>query len=133
MFESEFERNLYALRQEKLKQIAGLPPQQANAGSPGLGQQAYPNTFKPPAGYPLRTIPQIRASWDGSTGEQLEAERIPLAVAGRIMAIRQQGKAGFATLQQDGAAAADLCAQRRGGRCGRLSCTSCSTWAITLA
>ncbi|MGA8111290.1 MAG: OB-fold nucleic acid binding domain-containing protein, partial [Acidobacteriaceae bacterium] len=90
MFESEFERSLYALRQEKLKQIAGL------------GQAAYPNTFRPPVDHPLRTIPEIRAGWDSSTGEQLEAERIPVAVAGRIMAIRQQGKAGFATLQQEG-------------------------------
>jgi lysyl-tRNA synthetase class 2 len=90
VFESDFERSLYALRQEKLKQISGL------------NQQAYPNTFQPPVGYPLQTIPQIRGSWDGSTGEQLEAERNQAAVAGRIMAIRQQGKAGFATLQQDG-------------------------------
>jgi lysyl-tRNA synthetase class 2 len=90
-FESEFERSLYALRQEKLKQIQSL------------GQQAYPNTFRPPADHPLRAIPEIRASWDASTGEQLEAERVPLAVAGRLMAIRQQGKAGFATLQQNGA------------------------------
>jgi lysyl-tRNA synthetase class 2 len=90
VFESDFERSLYALRQEKLKQISGL------------GQQAYPNTFQPPAEYPLHTIPQIRVGHDAATGEQLEAERIPVAVAGRIMAIRQQGKAGFATLQQDG-------------------------------
>ena len=90
MFESEFERSLYALRQEKLKQIEGL------------GQKAYPNSFAPPSGYPLRTIPEIRAAYDTSTGEELEASRIPVAVAGRIMAIRQQGKAGFATLQQEG-------------------------------
>jgi len=90
-FESEFERNLYALRQEKLKQMEAL------------GQRAYPNTFTPPADHPLRTLPEIRALYDASTGEQLEAERIPIAAAGRIMAIRQQGKAGFATLQQQGA------------------------------
>ncbi|MGA7886501.1 MAG: lysine--tRNA ligase [Acidobacteriaceae bacterium] len=90
MFESEFERNLYALRQEKLKQIEAL------------GQSVYPNTFAPPAGHPLRTIPEIRAGYDAKTGEELEAARLPVAVAGRIMAIRQQGKAGFATLQQDG-------------------------------
>jgi lysyl-tRNA synthetase, class II len=90
-FESEFERNLYALRREKLRQIEAA------------GQRAYPNTFTPPADHPLRTIPEIRAAWDGSTGEELEAERIPLAAAGRLMAIRQQGKAGFATLQQQGA------------------------------
>ena len=86
MFESEFERNLYALRQEKLKQIAAL------------GQQPYPNAFGA-----THTLSQIRAEHDAATGEQLEARRIEVAVAGRIMAIRQQGKAGFATLQQDGA------------------------------
>jgi lysyl-tRNA synthetase, class II len=90
-FESEFERSLYALRQEKLKQIASL------------GQQAYPNTFAPPADHPLRTLSAIRADYDSWTGEQLEGQRIPVAAAGRIMAIRQQGKAGFATLQQQGA------------------------------
>jgi lysyl-tRNA synthetase class 2 len=89
VFESEFERNLYALRQEKLKQIAAL------------GQQAYPNTFAP-EGLEVTPIPRIRAGFDVATGEQLEAERIQVAVAGRIMAIRQQGKAGFATLQQEG-------------------------------
>ena len=103
-FESEFERNLYALRQEKLKQIEALPPHRAyNGAGADAGQRAYPNTFTPPADHPLRTIQEIRAAWDGSTGEQLEAERIPIAAAGRIMAIRQQGKAGFATLQQQGA------------------------------
>ncbi len=90
MFESEFERSLYALRKEKLKQIAAL------------GQQAYPNTFAPPADHPLLTTGQVRAKYDVWTGEQFEATRVPVAVAGRIMAIRQQGKAGFATLQQEG-------------------------------
>ncbi len=45
----------------------------------------------------------MRAKWDKATGEELEAKRETVAVAGRIMAIRQQGKAGFATLQQEGA------------------------------
>jgi lysyl-tRNA synthetase class 2 len=85
-FDSEFERSLYGLRQEKLKQIAAL------------GQQAYPNSFAA-----THTLAAIRAAHDASTGEQLESQRIPVAVAGRIMAIRQQGKAGFATLQQEGA------------------------------
>jgi len=91
VFESEFERSLYQLRQEKLKLIAGL------------GQEAYPNTFAPPADHPLKPIPAIRTQYDAWIGEQFEATRVPLAIAGRIMAIRQQGKAGFATLQQDGA------------------------------
>ncbi len=89
-FESEFERSLYALRQEKLKQIAAL------------GQSAYPNTFAPPADHPLVTTSGIRAQYDSWTAEQFEATRVPVAVAGRLMAIRQQGKAGFATLQQEG-------------------------------
>jgi lysyl-tRNA synthetase class 2 len=90
-FESEFERRLYSDRQEKLNRIADL------------GQQKYPNTFAPPADHPLTTIPKIRAQYDTWIGEQFEATRVPIAVAGRIMAIRQQGKAGFATLQQEGA------------------------------
>jgi lysyl-tRNA synthetase class 2 len=89
-FESEFERSLYALRQEKLKAIEAL------------GQQTYPNTFAPPADHPLRTIPEIRAEYDTWIGEQFDATKVPIAVAGRLMAIRQQGKAGFATLQQNG-------------------------------
>jgi lysyl-tRNA synthetase class 2 len=90
-FESEFERRLYSDRQEKLNRIAEL------------GQQKYPNTFAPPADHPLTVIAKIRAQYDTWIGEQFEATRVPIAVAGRIMAIRQQGKAGFATLQQEGA------------------------------
>ena len=85
MFESEFERNLFALRQEKLKQIEAL------------GQRAYPNSF--PA---THAIPEIRAKYDAANAEHLEAERVNVTVAGRIMAIRAQGKAGFAQLQQNG-------------------------------
>jgi lysyl-tRNA synthetase class 2 len=85
VFDSEFERNLFDLRKTKLEEIVKL------------GQAAYPNQF--PAS---RTVPQVRAKWDESTAEALEADRVTVAVAGRIMAIRAQGKAGFATLQQDG-------------------------------
>ena len=83
MFDSEFERELFKLRQEKLKEIEKL------------GQAAYPNQFSF-----SHTIPQIRAKWGEATAETLEADRVTVAVAGRIMAIRAQGKAGFATLQQ---------------------------------
>jgi lysyl-tRNA synthetase, class II len=85
VFESEFEHNLFALRQEKLKQIEAL------------GQQAYPNSFA--ATHALGTI---RSRYDNATAEDLEASRVNVSVAGRIMAIRAQGKAGFAQLQQDG-------------------------------
>jgi lysyl-tRNA synthetase class 2 len=85
VFDSEFERNLFELRKAKLAEIQGL------------GQAAYPNQF--PASH---TIPQIRAEWDATTAEALEADRKSVTVAGRIMAIRVMGKAGFATLQQGG-------------------------------
>jgi lysyl-tRNA synthetase class 2 len=85
VFESEFERSLFALRQEKLQQIAAL------------GHAAYPNHYRI-----THEIPALRALYDGRTAEQFEAERINVSVAGRIMAIRAQGKAGFAQLQQGG-------------------------------
>jgi lysyl-tRNA synthetase class 2 len=85
VFESEFERSLFDLRKSKLAEIEKL------------GQAAYPNQF--PASH---TIPAVRARWGQSQAEDLEANRVTVAVAGRIMAIRSQGKAGFATLQQNG-------------------------------
>ena len=85
MFDSEFERNLFELRKAKLEEIEKL------------GQAVYPNQF--PASH---TIPAIRAQWGETQVEDLEAKPITVAVAGRIMAIRAQGKAGFATLQQGG-------------------------------
>jgi len=85
VFESEFERTLFALRQQKLQQIAAL------------GHAAYPNHYRT-----THEIPALRASFDSWTAEQLEAERTQVSVAGRIMAIRAQGKAGFAQLQQGG-------------------------------
>jgi lysyl-tRNA synthetase class 2 len=85
VFDSEFERSLFELRKEKLVEIEKL------------GQAAYPNQF--PASH---TIPAIRAKWNEMQAEDLEANRVTVAVAGRIMAIRAQGKAGFATLQQGG-------------------------------
>ena len=94
-FESEFEQNLFALRQEKLREIEKL------------GQLAYPNRFPAAQDLTATPLPAVRAEWDiatgKATGEELEAKKPHVAVAGRIMAIRAQGKAGFATLQQEGA------------------------------
>jgi lysyl-tRNA synthetase class 2 len=89
-FESEFEKNLFALRLEKLTEIAKL------------GQPAYPNRSPAKQGETATALAEVRAKWDKATGEELEASRINVTVAGRIMAIRAQGKAGFATLQQEG-------------------------------
>ena len=85
MFESEFERNLFALRKEKLNQITAL------------GQQTYPNQYTA-----SHAIPEIWAKYREATAEELEANRVEVSVAGRLMAIRGQGKAGFAHLQQNG-------------------------------
>ena len=91
MFESEFERNLFALRQEKLAEIEKL------------GQARYPNQY-----VTTHTIPEVRAQWGEVSAEELNgtaeapAPHVNVAIAGRIMAIRAQGKAGFATLQQGG-------------------------------
>ena len=95
MFESEFEQNLYALRRDKLKQIAALG-QQAGLSE---AQATYPNSYST-----SHTIPELRAAFDTFTAEQLESNATPITVrlAGRIMAIRVQGKAGFAQLQQGG-------------------------------
>jgi lysyl-tRNA synthetase class 2 len=95
VFDSEFERGLFELRQQKLRDIEAL------------GQSAYPNRF-PAEGPEATAIPALRAQYDALTAEELNgtpeapAQHINVSVAGRIMAIRAQGKAGFATLQQGG-------------------------------
>jgi lysyl-tRNA synthetase class 2 len=101
---SEFEQNLLALRKEKLNAMEAL------------GQSAYPNRFpaQPQEGIPAKEvefISAIRAKWDAISADELngtpeapiaDADRPRVSIAGRIMAIRAQGKAGFATLQQNG-------------------------------
>jgi lysyl-tRNA synthetase class 2 len=86
LFESDFEERLYNERLEKIKKITEL------------GQPAYPNSYAC-----SHTIPEIRAAYDALTTEELEAAPINVSIAGRLMAIRAQGKAGFAQLQQNGA------------------------------
>jgi lysyl-tRNA synthetase class 2 len=90
VFDSEFERNLFELRQAKLKEIEKL------------GQAAYPNRFPASETEKVFTVPAVRAQWGEAQAEALDANRVTVSVAGRIMAIRAQGKAGFATLQQGG-------------------------------
>jgi lysyl-tRNA synthetase class 2 len=90
VYESKFEEELYQLRRDKLKQIADL------------GQPAYPNSYAA-----TTTVPEVWAAYDSVTSEQFEADiavgkKIEVSIAGRIMAIRVQGKAGFAQLQQSG-------------------------------
>ncbi len=79
------DRKIYDLRRQKLQQIEAL------------GQQAYPRK------YPVtHLIPQIIAEYKEHTGEQLGGSRVEVRIAGRIMALRLMGKAGFAHLQQGG-------------------------------
>ncbi len=79
------DEDIYAIRREKLKKIAAL------------GHTPYPSKFN----Y-SHTVAQIRAQYDGQTAEELEFPRVTARVAGRIMAMRLMGKAGFAHVQQDG-------------------------------
>jgi lysyl-tRNA synthetase class 2 len=79
------DEKIYEIRREKLKQIEAL------------GYPAYPTRFD----Y-THTIPQLVAGYSDQSAAQLDNPRVNVRVAGRIMAIRQMGKAGFAHLQQDG-------------------------------
>jgi lysyl-tRNA synthetase, class II len=79
------DEKIYELRREKLKQIEAL------------GQRAYPTKYEF-----THTIAAILAEYTEKNAEQLENPRVNVRVAGRIMAIRLMGKAGFAHLQQAG-------------------------------
>jgi len=76
---------IYELRREKLKQIEGL------------GQATYRSKYEL-----THTVEQILADYSAKGAEDLEKDRVNVRVAGRIMAIRLMGKAGFAHLQQNG-------------------------------
>jgi len=77
--------NIYELRREKLKRIEAL------------GQPTYRTKYEF-----THTVEQVLAAYTAKTAEELEQSRVNVRVAGRIMAIRLMGKAGFAHLQQDG-------------------------------
>jgi len=62
-----------------------------------LGFRAYGHRFD----Y-SHTIPEILERWATASGEELDRERVPVRIAGRVQTIRRMGKAGFAHLQQDG-------------------------------
>jgi len=59
--------------------------------------------------------------------EALESARVTVRVAGRIMAIRLMGKAGFAHLQQDGQRLRSTSKKTRSAM-PDTNCGSCSTW-----
>jgi len=79
------DQKIYELRKDKLKQIEAL------------GQSAYPYRYET-----THIIPQIVGEFSARTAPELESPRVNVSVAGRLMSIRVQGKAGFAHLQQGG-------------------------------
>ena len=96
MYESQFEERLYNERREKLRQIAEL----GQRAGLSYAEATYPNSYAATI-----TIPELRAKFDSITAKNFEAslaagKKIEVSIAGRIMAIRVQGKAGFAQLQQ---------------------------------
>jgi lysyl-tRNA synthetase class 2 len=80
-----FEESTYQQRRQKLREIEAL------------GQQAFPYRFAA-----THTVPEILGEYSDKTVEQLESPRVNVKVAGRIISVRLQGKAGFAHLQQGG-------------------------------
>jgi lysyl-tRNA synthetase, class II len=62
-----------------------------------LGARPYGQRFE----Y-SHTIPQILADFSARTGEELDAHRTQVKIAGRIQTLRRMGKAGFLHIQQSG-------------------------------
>jgi lysyl-tRNA synthetase, class II len=75
-----------AQRRKKLEAIAAL------------GFAPYPQRYEA-----SHSLQQVLDAYSSKPGEELEAERIAVRVAGRVMTIRPHGKAGFAHLQSNGA------------------------------
>ena len=80
------DETIYEQRRQKLKQIEAL------------GQATYRSSYEF-----SHTAPNVIAEFAAKTAEELENPRVIVRVAGRIMAIRLMGKAGFAHIQQGGA------------------------------
>ncbi|MBI1737900.1 MAG: lysine--tRNA ligase, partial [Acidobacteria bacterium] len=75
----------YLQRQKKLRELAAL------------GHDPYPHRFDASV-----TVNDVLDRYASRTKESLEAEKIPVRLAGRLMTIRLQGKAGFAHIQSQG-------------------------------
>ncbi len=78
--------DLVQQRQKKMAAIAAL------------GYELYPRKWEF-----THTLPEILAKYSSKTGPELEAERIHVKIAGRVMTMRPHGKAGFAHLASGGA------------------------------
>ncbi|MGH9377438.1 MAG: lysine--tRNA ligase [Terriglobia bacterium] len=62
-----------------------------------LGFEAYPRKYEF-----THTVPQVLDGYSSKSAEELQAEKVPVRVAGRVMTIRPHGKAGFAHLAGGG-------------------------------
>src|ERR1700756_240446 len=62
-----------------------------------LGQESYPRRYDF-----THTVPQVIADYSAKSADELDATRVQVRVAGRIMSLRLMGKAAFAHLQQGG-------------------------------
>jgi lysyl-tRNA synthetase class 2 len=71
-----------------------------------LGQEPYPRRFRVES-----SVSQVRAAFDDKTAEELEVEKPPVRLAGRLRAVRGHGKVSFADLT-DGAAQIQLYLRR---------------------
>ncbi len=82
---TEHQDDLTLQRQKKLSAIADL------------GCELYPHKWEF-----THSLPQILADYSSRTAEQLEADKIHVRIAGRVMTMRPHGKAGFAHLAGGG-------------------------------
>jgi lysyl-tRNA synthetase class 2 len=78
-------QDLVLQREKKLKAIEAL------------GFELYPRKFDF-----SHTLPQILGEYSARTPEELEADKVHVRIAGRVMTVRPHGKAGFAHLQGEG-------------------------------
>ncbi len=100
---SEYEQGLLAQRRSKLAEIGAIGQRLGFSAADSL----YPSRF-PTKEETVRfaQLPELLAEYDADaapvTAEQIEATKPEVAIAGRLMSHRLQGKAGFAHLQQGG-------------------------------
>ncbi len=100
---SEYEQGLLAQRRSKLAEIGAIGQRLGLSAADSL----YPSRF-PTKDETVRfaQLPELLAEYDADaapvTAEQIEATKPEVAIAGRLMSHRLQGKAGFAHLQQGG-------------------------------
>ena len=62
-----------------------------------LGFEPYPHRFEF-----TQTVAQLREAFDPLDGDTLERDRPAARICGRLVTKRRQGRAGFATMRQDG-------------------------------